>query len=633
VNVIAIRGETPDFSRASQPANPRPKRWWQRRWFKVLAICVLLGLIAAFAIAEYVIHNAEPIIRKRVIETLSDKFDAPVQLDELHISLVRGVEVQGGGLRIPYGSDTAGRPDAPNKPLISVKAFNFHTTFRGLLRQPTSIGKVTMVDAEVHIPPPGQRPALLGTNEGKQPVYPLHPRWHPKLSFRLGEVDCADMKLFIESSNPEKDPLEFDIQNMQLRNVSPKLTMDYTARLVNPKPVGDIVASGHAGPWNVPDPRDTPIDGDYSFTHADLNTIKGIGGILSSTGHFGGQLGELTVDGETDTPNFSVDTGNHPVPLHTKFHAIVDGTSGDTYLQPVQAHLLHSNFTAVGKIVRVKGKGHDIQLDVTMPNARMEDMLLLAVKTNPPLMRGALHMKTKLHIPPGKDRVMAKLDMQGKFSLDQVSFSNMNVQNKVDGMSMRAQGRPKEVAEAANDHTIQARSQMNASFTLTHSLIKVDDLHYEMPGAHVQMNGVYSADGNIFEFKGHVRTDATASQMVTGWKSWLLKPVDPFLKKNGAGLQLPIAISGTQGDVHFGLAMHGTADQTSTEIASDLRDKRQGLLNDAKSKREREKAKREQEKANGESGKKQEKADRKAQKELEGAERHQAAADAAKASQ
>ena len=66
--------------------------------------------------------------------------------------------------------------------------------------------------------------------------------------------------------------------------------------------------------------------------------------------------------------------------------------------------------------------------------------------------------------------------------------------------------------------------------------MNVNDLHYQIPGALVLMNGVYSMDGNLFEFKGHVRTDATASQMVTGWKSWLLKPVDPFLKKNGAGL-------------------------------------------------------------------------------------------------
>jgi len=43
-----------------------------------------------------------------------------------------------------------------------------------------------------------------------------------------------------------------------------------------------------------------------------------------------------------------------------------------------------------------------------------------------------------------------------------------------------------------------------------------------------------------------VRTEATASQMTTGWKSLILKPFDGLLKKNGAGLELPVKITGTR---------------------------------------------------------------------------------------
>jgi hypothetical protein len=62
--------------------------------------------------------------------------------------------------------------------------------------------------------------------------------------------------------------------------------------------------------------------------------------------------------------------------------------------------------------------------------------------------------------------------------------------------------------------------------------------------------------------------------MVTGWKSLLLKPVDPFLKKNGAGLQLPIEISGTKDDIHFGLALHGT-EESPQSMAAEMRARRQ----------------------------------------------------------
>jgi len=70
--------------------------------------------------------------------------------------------------------------------------------------------------------------------------------------------------------------------------------------------------------------------------------------------------------------------------LHTDFHAIVDGTSGDTYLQPVRAKLLTTSFEAAGSIVRTKDPaGHDVELDITLEQGRIEDLLKLAVRTVP----------------------------------------------------------------------------------------------------------------------------------------------------------------------------------------------------------------------------------------------------------
>lgn len=47
--------------------------------------------------------------------------------------------------------------------------------------------------------------------------------------------------------------------------------------------------------------------------------------------------------------------------------------------------------------------------------------------------------------------------------------------------------------------------------------------------------------------------NATVSQMMTGWKSILLKPIDPFFRKNGAGTEVPIRVTGTESEPHFGL--------------------------------------------------------------------------------
>ena len=54
-----------------------------------------------------------------------------------------------------------------------------------------------------------------------------------------------------------------------------------------------------------------------------------------------------------------------------------------------------------------------------------------------------------------------------------------------------------------------------------------------------------------------MRTDAKVSQMVASrWKSLLLKPVDPFFKKNGAGAEIPVKITGTKSAPKFGLDLH-----------------------------------------------------------------------------
>jgi hypothetical protein len=41
--------------------------------------------------------------------------------------------------------------------------------------------------------------------------------------------------------------------------------------------------------------------------------------------------------------------------------------------------------------------------------------------------------------------------------------------------------------------------------------------------------------------------------MMTGWKSILLRPVDPFFSKHGAGTEVPIKITGTRSEPKFGL--------------------------------------------------------------------------------
>ncbi len=550
--------------------------FWRSIWFRVLAILVLVAGIALVSSAVYISRHAEPILRESVVANLSKRFNSPVELDQLHISVARVLQVRGSGLRIHYlagPTQPSADPNAP--PMISVRSFTFRVSLRELLHMRAHITTVHVDGFDLHVPPHRDGSGSMFDDVARDSQVPST---QPKIALFLDHIVCHDARIFIETTSrpgqTPKDPLEFDIKSLDLINAGQTKPMLYQADVTNPRPKGDVHAFGHFGPWVGADPRSTPIDGDYTFKNANLATIKGLGGILSSSGHFSGILDHITIDGTTDTPRFSLDVSNHPMPLTTSFHAFVDGTSGDTTLAPVEATLGHSQFTAAGKIFRVKGKGHDINLTVTMPHGRIEDLLDVGVKTQPPVMKGDVTMRARVHIPPGDVRVAAKLELAGNLNITAVEFSNAKLQDRIDGLSLRAQGKPQDVKAASSDGRAEVASQMAVTFALSHELMTVTQLNYQVPGAKVDLDGVYSLDGNLFEFKGHVRTDATASQMLTGWKSALVRPFDDLLKKNGAGVQLPIALSGTKGDVKFGLAMHD-ANETPAQMAADLKARRQ----------------------------------------------------------
>lgn len=490
---------------------------------------------------EVVVSRSGPILKGWIIETLRTRFRSRVDLDDLQVSVLRGLEIEGEGLRIYRPEGAAGS----SEPIISVAHFSFHSGIVGLFFKPMHVGTVTVSGLEIKTFPHGDaKPGggAAGGNEQKK----------GKIKIVVDEIICEDSRLIIGTSKPDKDPKDFELKHIVLRDVGPNAPWDYDARLTNAIPRGEIHAKGTFGPWQVEDPGQSTVTGHYTFDHADLNTIKGIGGILSSVGDFKGQLDRIVVDGTSDTPAFSLDSANNPVPLQTKFHVIVDGTSGDTYLQPVEAVLGQSRFITSGSLINIKGKGHRIDLDLDVKDCRLEDFLKLAVKTRPPVMTALITTKSKLQIQAGKQDVLEKLGLEGQFTLAKIQFTSTDVQDKVDMLSLRAQGRPKEAKPGAPE----VAGSMQGTFALASGLLTFSNLNYEMPGADVNLTGEYSLDGQKFEFRGHVLTKADIAHMVaSSWKAFLLEPASLLFRKKGGGASIPVAISGTQGKPKFGIEL------------------------------------------------------------------------------
>jgi len=483
------------------------------------------------------ISHAEPILRARVTETLSTRFHSKVELDGFHVSLFRGFQVSGERLRL-YGDTDPNTHQLGVQPLIAVAEFRFRMDVMDLFRSPMHVDTVYVKGLLLNLPPKEQRGQMKN-------IGPMG-----KIRIVVDRFVCDGAELVINTLRPGKLPVEFDIQRLEMRRIGTNQPLHFDARLINPKPVGIILSSGLFGPWKEDSARDTPVRGSYSFNHADLGTIKGIAGILSSTGQYGGSLDKIVVDGKTDTPDFRLASSGRPIPLHTDFHAIVDATSGDTYLQPVKAKILNSWLTATGSVVRVQEpKGHRVDLNVVIDKGKIEDLLKLAVRTDPPIMTGEVQLTTRFDLRPGTLEVYNRLKLAGRFRVSQAHFKNDKIQSKIDALSLRSRGKVKLARANVASNVV---SDLSGIFALDNGVIHFSRLQFEVPGTQVNLTGNYSLDGNQFDFHGKARLEAKLSHMVTGWKSILLKPADPFFSKNGAGTELPVKITGTASEPHFG---------------------------------------------------------------------------------
>ncbi len=526
----------------------------------VAAICIALGVAAQIAL-----DRAGPQLRSRVVETLATRFDSRVELGAFHVSVVHGFRVEGDDLRLyPHRFLT-------NQPLIAIAKFYFHVNWLGILNSPMHVGLVSVEGMTIQIPPKEQRLPSAPPPEANlalQPNPPLIPgavrsattEKYRGISIVVDQVLIQNARLIIGTSKPGNLPLDFELSRIVLHSIGPGKPMKFEATLVNARPRGNIQSSGYFGPFDAHHPGESPVSGDYVFTHADLSDFKGIGGILSSTGKYQGLLNRLVVDGKADVPDFRLSTGNHPMALHTVFHAVVDGTDGDTYLQPVDAQLGRSRFTVSGSVVRVKGAdghphGHNITMDVTMGHARIEDFLNLAVRTQPPVMDGNLSMTARLFLPPGEGPVPQRIELQGKFDVNGTYFSSDKIQKKINELSRIGEGHPHDPDLRVSSPQPEANvpSEISGDFSLAAGRMNFSAIDFRVPGANIDLTGLYTLDGSQFDFHGHAKLHAHPSQMTTGWKSLLLKMADPFFAKQGYGTVVPIQVSGTKSEPHFGL--------------------------------------------------------------------------------
>ena len=495
-----------------------------RAWKIVLGVLIAVGIAVGLGVvvlrSQWAAHRTGEEIT-RIIEA---RLDAEAHIEDVSVTLFPRLAIEGHGLTLVRNGDEH------RLPFIRVDHFHASGSVVDVLKRTIDIVEVEGFQVDVARGPKPKGSGVKGARD-----------------LEINEIRATRGLLRIVPDDPKKLPLNFDLDTVTFRNFSFDHAGQYEAQLTNPKPKGLIKSAGSFGPWNTYAPRSSPLSGDYEFIDAQLDTIKGIGGTLNSKGSFDGVLERIKVKGTTTAPDFQLNLAKQPVPLDSRFIAIVDGTNGDVVLEEVDATLGRSHILAKGSIAGAPGaEGRTIDLNVSA-NGPFEDFLRLAVKAPKPVMRGGIVMKTALVIPPGDVDVVEKLQLKGSFQIRRGQFTSDTVQDKVDELSRRGRGEPQ------NDQVSNVTSDFGGDFSLRNGRLDLPKFQFAVEGARVALGGNYGLPSQRLDFEGSLILDAPLSKTTTGIKSLLLKVVDPLFRKDGAGAVIPIVVAGTVDQPSFGL--------------------------------------------------------------------------------
>jgi len=490
-----------------------------------------------------------PRLRARLTDALGERFGSDVELASLRVSILPRLRVTSDGVVLRHN----GRTDVP--PLITIASFSAEANLWGLIGRPLRLTRIRVEGLEINIPPGGidgdddeddksgsppaeaQQASESGTTRDESPLL-------------IDDLQAERAVLRILRRDPKKEPRVWEIAQLSMQRTGSNGPWPFRARLTNPIPPGQLAVEGTFGPWKAEQPSGTPLAAAYDFRDADLAMFKGIHGVLQSTGKFHGILKRIEVEGTTNVPAFALDNVDQTVPVTTQFQAVVDGTNGNVWLQPVHARLGESPLEASGSILEVEGAdGRPVSLDVVMTGARVEDVLRLVVKGPRPALIGTLDVKSTLLFPPGKVDAIEKLELGGSFKIASARFTSRGMQTKMNELSQKARG------EGDSDATPdRVATDFAGRFVMKGGVLRFSSLAFTLPGARLDLTGTLAVRSETLNFRGTVRMEAKLSELTSGFKSVLLKAVDPLVRRNDVTV-IPITISGTVEQPDVGLDM------------------------------------------------------------------------------
>jgi hypothetical protein len=495
-----------------------------RRWLLPLAIIFLVAL----CIGGIILAFHWPFTSRNVTKSIQESWPGEISVQGFRSRYFPHPGCVMQNVVLTRGSDNSGPP------LVAIQRVTVQANYHDLMLRPGYISRIVLEGLKISVP------AEHGTSQQTSRS--------SKSSTRIGEVFTKDATL--EVATKDDGPLKFEIHQLSLKSVTDSSPMSYDLAMRNAKPPGEIRSRGKLGPWDGQHVNDIPLSGSYTFDDVDLGVFQGVGGILAATGDFHGALARIDTQGTTDIANFEVTRSRHPVAVKAKFKATVDGMSGDTIVHSVDGEFLKTPVHVEGSVAGKPGQpGKTTSLNLNVRNGRIEDVLWLFVKESKAPMEGATNFHAHVVWPSVHQPFLKRVVLQGDFEIEHAQWTKPDRQMSVNMLSKKASGKKKD------PETPNVTADIKGSVLLSNEIARFQAVSFKVPGVQAILHGTYNLADTKIDFHGDLKTEASLSDDNSGVKAVLLKPLDPLFKRKNAGAVVPVEMTGTYHDPHFGVSL------------------------------------------------------------------------------
>lgn len=502
-----------------------------------LACWVGGGLLAIFAAAAVLLWMRWPFTKQALIDTLQESSRRTVTIDRFRTTYFPpGCEAEGIHFERLVHKEKA--------PLITVNKLYVRGSYAGMIVPQKRLAEVVVRGMHVIVPP--SRP------DGTNSIMPVTQVKGGK-KLLIGSV-VADGALLDFMAAGGKEAYQIKVDQLRMEGVGGSGPIRYHLVAKTSTPSGKIESDGNFGPWDPHSPGATQVSGDYSYSDADLSGLVEISGHLNSRGKFSGKLGSMEVTGSASVAHFHVGHSSHDLPVVAQFAATVNGTTGDVVLDQVRTDLNRSRLFWQGTVQGDKaGQGKDVALEVTTDYARVEDLLDLVLSSPRPPMTGAVSIKGRVTVPPGDERFLKKIRFDGAVDITGARFTNPDAQQPLNRLSESAV--PGGDWDGQNLPT--AFSNIRGHVSGRNGIAALTNVRLTMDGSEALMQGSYDLIGEEVNLHGTLRTDGKVYSTAKGFKSILLRVVNPFFKHKAQETIVGFKITGKYPHPTIGLEKSG----------------------------------------------------------------------------